>query len=109
MKINISKYLKNGEARKVHIDINSHDVFSLDNTLAYIIYPALLKYKECKHGHPANMTDKQWDEIIDEMAQAFRMIRDEEDYSFNNDYEEVQKKIKKGLKLFAKHYQHLWY
>lgn len=52
MKVNIGRYLKNGK-RKIDIQIERHDTYSLDHTLALIILPALLQLKETQHGLPS--------------------------------------------------------
>jgi hypothetical protein len=38
--------------RKIDVRIDGSDVWSMDETLAYIIHPMLLKLKEHKHGSP---------------------------------------------------------
>jgi len=38
--------------RKIKVRIDPYDVWSMDNTLAYIIHPMLVQLKEQKHGGP---------------------------------------------------------
>lgn len=110
MKIKISKYYKTGP-RKVEVNIEPHDTWSLDRSLAYIILPALLQLKETRHGIPSEFalvggedyvdqesfdfykdthdeafaeSAKLWDEIVDKMIWAFKEIVTE-------DYEEKYK------------------
>lgn len=52
MKIKIGKYPKGDGRRKVDVQIDGFDTWSLDHTLAHIIYPALLQLKATKHGVP---------------------------------------------------------
>ena len=65
MKINIGKFPKHGY-QKVKIQIDNWDTWSLDHTLAKIIYPALLQLKASKHGVPSSFVDdvggEEWDE-----------------------------------------------
>jgi hypothetical protein len=102
MKVNIGKFPKKGTRRKIDIQIDSHDTWSLDHTLAYIIYPALLHLKASKHGVPSEIVNdvggegyvaqgsfdfykethnesfeiacKRWDDILDKMIWSFEQL-----------------------------------
>lgn len=52
MKVYIGRYPKSDKERKVDIRIDDWDTFSLDHTLAMIILPALIKFKECRKKFP---------------------------------------------------------
>lgn len=100
MKIDLKKYNKLGN-RKVDIHIDPWDTWSMDSTLAMIIYPMLLQLKATKQGVPAEFAEvggeeyavqscfdfykdedsrlfdqrcKQWDEVLDKMIWAFYQI-----------------------------------
>jgi hypothetical protein len=108
MKVNIRKYPKGSGDRRVNVEIERFDTWSLDHTLALIILPALLQLKEEKHGVPSELVkdvggedwDQQdsfdfykethneafeiacerWNEILDKMIWSFeQLIKD--DYS----------------------------
>lgn len=49
MKVSIGKYRKNKD-RKVSVEITSADTWSLDHTLAEVIYPSLIKFKKDQNG-----------------------------------------------------------
>ena len=51
MKINIKDYPERGH-RQVNINIEKFDTWSLDRTLAMIIYPSLMQLKATKQGIP---------------------------------------------------------
>lgn len=101
MKVNISKYPKGDLDRKVEINIDYFDTWSLDHTLAMIILPALIQLKESKHGVPNDFGNvggenyqqqtsfefyeesyswafdescKKWDEVLDKMIWSFQQI-----------------------------------
>ena len=106
MKINIRPYSKN--RRKIDVNIDQYDTWSLDHTLAKVIFPALLQLKQTKHGIPNDFVEdvggekydtqqsfdfyveshdeaweigaKRWDEALDKMIWAFHQIGFE-DYS----------------------------
>lgn len=66
MKVQIGKYPKDGIERKVKVQIDPWDVWSLDSTLALIIHPALIKLKEAKHGAP----DVSDEDVPDELKRV---------------------------------------
>ena len=108
MKVNIGKWTKKSNRRKIDIQIDGWDSWSLDHTLALVIYPALLQLKAVKHGIPNefvqvggedyadqqsfdfykesyndsfNEACKRWDEVLDKMIWAFGEL-------LNDDYED---------------------
>jgi hypothetical protein len=113
----------------VHID--KYDVWNMDQTLAKIIHPMLVRLKETKQGSPnidledvpdyLKPSDSQysyyeegkldvyyhdrWDYVIDTMIYAFNAISKQLDE--DDDYYEPET-IKEGLRLFGKYYQNLW-
>jgi hypothetical protein len=102
MKVNIKPYPKKGNRRKINVQIERHDTWSLDHTLAIIIYPALIQLKASKHGIPSEVVNdvggeewcqqqsfdfykesheesweiaaKRWDEILDKMIWSFQQL-----------------------------------
>ena len=101
MKVNIGKYPNKGTRRKVNVQIDRFDTWSLDHTLATIIYPALIQLKQTKQGIPNDFVDvggeeystqqsfdfyveshdeawnegaKRWDETLDKMIWSFQQI-----------------------------------
>lgn len=110
MKVNIGKFPKKNNRRKLNIEINGYDTWSLDHTLAMIIYPALIQLKQTKQGIPNEFVDvggeeyneqqsfdfyieshtesweigaKRWDETLDKMIWAFQQIAFED---YNDKY-----------------------
>jgi hypothetical protein len=101
----------NIQKRKVKVKIDSWDTWSLDHTLALIIYPALLKFRKDVHGccrtdatdapleylfdksekepdkwgYAAGYNTERWYYILDEMIFAFKTIA-EDDYDYDNFY-----------------------
>ena len=62
------------------------------------------------------MTFEEWKKILDDMITAFKLLiiqNDRDDILFKEDYllysKRKQRKIAKGLRYFAKYFQHLWY
>ena len=110
------------------VSIDKYDVWNMDQTLAKIIHPMLVRLKETKQGSPEidledvpeylrpldyqiNSVTKmdpyfhdRWDYVIDTMIYAFNAIAKQLDE--DDDYYEPQT-IKEGLRLFGKYYQNL--
>ena len=105
MKIHIGPYPKGMGERKIDIQIDRYDTWSMYNNLALIIYPLLLQLKETKHGVPGEFADigganhdfqdsfdfykdthnesfdescRRWDEILDKMIWSFGQLIDED-------------------------------
>lgn len=111
--------------RKEKVIIHDYDLWSLDYSLARIILPALVKFKEQTHGtfqtDPEDLPETMKNElkpdewggfyheeaqnwILDEMIYAFNFIV-EERYDYSND---EYNRHKNGLRLFGKYFRALW-
>ena len=121
MKVKIGKHKEN---RKVDIVIHDYDTFSLDTTLAQIIYPALVRFKTERvkmPGIPLDFLDdeeidetgnhtkaaldrgeKRFMETLDKMIWSFREIAEdfpgESQFFLKNGKKWKTKKIKRGNK-----------
>lgn len=84
------------------------EFFNLDYSLSLYIYSHLCYFRDyCLNGHPSSMTFEQWKSIIDKMIEAFKLqITTDNEWSVSKN---KQKKIKYGMRLFIKYYNHLWY
>lgn len=125
------------EANRVKVEIEDHDVWSADETLAMIIVPTLQKLKEVKHGRPLmdeedvpaylihlpddsgeewdRKATERWDWAMDEMIWAFSQSlpsnsnwRSLYDLSDHIGMKLHQQRILRGRKLFAKYFDNLW-
>lgn len=90
--------------RKIKVKIDYYDVWSADQTLAYIIHPVLVKLKEQKHGSPYvdpedaphigkgeddgygadTLLHQRWEWVIDEMIWAFETVNKDWESEFYN-------------------------
>lgn len=107
MKVNLRKYPKGNNNRRIDVQIDPFDTWSLDHTLASIILPALIQLKHTKHGVPGEFTDRiggdsdsnlvfdfikedepqvfdqlcdKWDEVLDKMIWSFLQLSIEDEY-----------------------------
>ena len=122
--------------QKVKVRIDPWDTWGMDHTLAHIIHPMLVQLKATNHGYPGDLSEQEWDHIMDEMIWAFEQkLRDdwEGDYyeyremgpEESKDHPESlfglklvwedregqkahQERMTNGFKLFGKYYENLW-
>lgn len=83
------------------------ETWSLDQSLAKLIYPRLVRFKELDIGHPHDLNSQKWSDSLDEMIATFKFLASEErwDCYDQKKWDEVQG----GLNLFAKYYLNLWW
>ena len=107
MKVTIGPYPKNDGERKVKVKVHKYDTWNADNTLAHIIYPLLVAFRETNEGSPkvadedvperlrsTSSTKKleendkdeffhdRWNWVLDECIFAFGQLKDDEHDSF---------------------------
>lgn len=111
MKVNIGKYPRKSQ-RKININIDNFDTWSLDHTLALVIFPALMQLKQHHHGIPNEFADvggddnsysqmsfdfykethdeafnlgcKRWEETLDKMIWSFYQIIVDDDSKYHH-------------------------
>ena len=80
--------------------------WNLDLTLAMELYTYLRAFKDIKPGHPACLTEEEWDNILDEMVEGFAdYIRRKDEIDFNAEYP----KLNRSLNLLKEYWQALWW
>lgn len=81
MKVNIRKFNSGARPRKIDVQIDPWDTYSLDNTAAHIILPLLLQLKDTKHGVPNEFTARIGGDL--DSNYCFDFITDDEQAVFN--------------------------
>ena len=80
MKVKLSKYPRGDAKRRVSVEVDSFDSWSLDHTLALIILPALIQLKHTKHGVPSEFVDDKVEDYHDQ--RVFDFMQDDKDEVF---------------------------
>lgn len=80
MKVKIGKFPKTTNRRKIDVQIDKFDTWSLDHTLAHIIYPALLQLKATKHGIPSDFAMTGGEDYLDQ--ESFDFYKETHDECF---------------------------
>ena len=105
--------------------VSRKDTYSLDRVLAPVIHAGLVKFVEVLrqreaegycYGVPLDFYNQEtqevdqeaWFKALDQMVYAFADYKDIFDNSTPSN-KAHHKKVTKGLKLFAKHYESLWW
>lgn len=86
------------------------DLWSLDIHLSELLYLRLKKFREWFGGrsHPVNLDNsEQWCEIVDKMADAFKLIGQADGWYLDLTDEQRQQ-IDEGLDLFREYFFDLW-
>lgn len=83
------------------------ETWNLDRTISKFIVPRLKVFAEKTNCFPNDLTFEKWKAILEDMIWSFNFISDIENVNLvsKNDY----KRYKKGLKLFAKYFDDLWW
>ena len=71
-----------------------------DYYLSKHIYKVLIEFKKHNIGHPTELTEKEWDEILDKMIWSFGFYPNAEP-----EFDELEQE---GIDFFAKYFKHLW-
>lgn len=86
------------------------DIWGFDDYLAEIISNGCKKLAKEKHGYPVNLTEEEWDIIINKIADGFaeyRKIMDHED-GYKLTPEEFDKRMDEWFGLLRKYFVNLW-
>lgn len=75
--------------------------WGMDEYLDPIIIAGLKNLRNNGNGYPCLLSQKKWNSILDIMITAFQT--DKYEYT-----EESKEQRNRGLKLFARYYNHLW-
>ena len=74
----VSQWIYAKYDRKVKIRIDEYDTWNMDKTLAMIIVPMLIQLKKTTHGYPPDLTEEEWNKILDKMIWSFREILEDD-------------------------------
>jgi hypothetical protein len=134
---NLCEWIDKFRTRKVKVQIDPYDTWSMDHTLSLIVHPMLVQLKANNHGYfssdpedapeigKGEETDyggndslalDRYNWIMDEMIWTFDQLAHGDDMMFYSEKdgwdlvrsEQYQKRIANGLRLFGKYYRSLW-
>jgi len=85
------------------------ETWSMDQSLSKVILPRLEKFQELRGGCPANLTDEEWDDKLQEMIWGFNWFASGRQYDLGPDHDINSTRAHAALALFAEYYGHLWW
>lgn len=93
--------------QKIFRGVGDDELWSLDFTLAKLIYPRLKAFRETTVSYPTNLEDfNEWQDILDKMLYSFEFLASDD--KWDNFEKEASKEIQEGVELFGKYFMHLW-
>lgn len=109
-------FLRGTNPRRSLVKIDGHDLWALDATLAIVIHPALVKFKENRNTYafvdkedvPEELhsdydeygySAKAWDYVLDQMIFSFEMLADSKKYDEYCGYGAKPFDVHKSIKL----------
>lgn len=92
---------------KLQSENDDSETWSLTDTICHFILPRLQRFKEINASTPAQLTDQEWNGILDKMIIALRLTCKDEGSRIWND--EESKQIDEGLDLFREWFMALWW
>ena len=97
--------------RKLYKKIDESELWDLGLTICNFILPRLEKFKNYTHSYPSNMSEKEWDDILNKIIWSFNYAREYINCSVKDKEmlnEENKNKYNEGMNLFKKYLVDLW-
>lgn len=83
------------------------ETWSLTDTICLFILPRLQRFKEINASTPAQLTEKEWNDILDKIIISLQLTCKEKGLRIWT--EEESKQINEGLDLFREWFMALWW
>jgi len=96
----VPEYLKQYEER----GFDDTETWNLFMGITKYILPRLIRFKEIPCGYPSNLTEDKWDTILQQMIDAFELIKRDTFIPSKED----QTIINLGLENFKEYFLDLW-
>lgn len=100
------KRIPKWEAQLAERGFDDTELWGLDTTIAEFVLPRLIRFKEIAVSFPAGLTSEEWDEKLDKMVAAFKIMTDENRWPTPSGEEwEI---VTEGCRLFGQYLPTLW-
>lgn len=88
-------------------DFDPEELYSLDCTIAAFVLPRIKEFQKYTAAVPGDITEKKWISILKKVEIAMDLtVQNGNGKTLN---EEEWKKVNKGIKLFGKWFNALWF
>ncbi|OII61171.1 hypothetical protein BJP40_06490 [Streptomyces sp. CC53] len=89
---------------------SERDLWSLDTYIAGVVGAGVQHLKEVKHSHPVEVTEQEWDDILDRIAGpllAYAEGKFDPGLSFEDELVQYEA-AREAMRLFAEHLGSMW-
>ena len=98
--------------------INSKELWNLDHTIIEFLVPRLKAFRERTDSYPGDITEEEWDNILDKIITGLEAYKAEHDWDDNISkkenmecakifYADKNAKFQEAMRLLAKHFKSL--
>jgi hypothetical protein len=87
---------------------SKYDWWSFDTYLAWVIAGGLKKFRTEGHGYPADVTEQEWNILLDVMIEGFEGWLEKFETKTLDEEEELRKKLNVALDIFRVYFVSLW-
>lgn len=87
------------------------DVYNMDSYLSKITLEMLKEFKSRENSYPFNMTEVDWEIILNEMIEGFEAYRENLSYPEDSTpelYEDRRRKFNRGMAAFSAYFGNLY-
>lgn len=88
------------------------DLWAMDEWLFEVLPQAIRQFKETTHTYPGDITEEEWNSVLEEMAFSFEEAAQEPDFEdpeqYLRDYEYRKRRVKDGFDSLATWIFNLW-
>lgn len=100
--------------------IDRKELYNLDHTIIEWLVPRLKAFKERTTGYPGDVTEKEWDNILDKIIAGLTAYKAERPWDENLSkqenldqdkvfYEQQNSYFKEAMGLLTEYFGNLWY
>lgn len=87
---------------------SDEQTWGLCGTIAEFVLPRLIRFRDLNNGHPIGMTEKKWNEYLNDMIYAMETVNRERTEPISSDDADWDR-VDRGLRYFGKYFRDLWW
>ena len=94
------------------------ETWNVQHEFAKWVVPRLKRFKEVNNGYPYELTEEEWDNVLDEIIEGFSIVASDNYWGLSdieNDKERIEeekkkmKKIDRAVDLWSHHFHDFWW
>lgn len=91
--------------QRIATGMSFYDWINADQFIAQVVVDTCQRFLDDGHGHPADMTEYEWNEVLTQMRDGFQIYLD---INMDGDDTLDYTKYEEAMQLFAKWHPSLW-